>query len=222
MFRRILTTMTVLMVACSIALPVQAVVTSLPLLQAGDDEREDALGCYEPDFLAGTSSTEVNLKAGGNAWGCSSEWAMSVEFDLSDIPVGLAVFNATFTVRKTGYADDSIGFFPLGLFAYSATGGVVGVPRANLTLETLLDAVSPSSPNVDHSFDVTEFIRDAVDDGETRVGLLLASVYNEAGYHDFIYLGGAGHSSPPRLVVEHEGPVSTESSSWSAVKALFH
>ncbi|MFH2054057.1 MAG: hypothetical protein ABIK96_16500 [bacterium] len=44
---------------------------------------------------------------------------------------------------------------------------------------------------------------------------------NEAGYEDWISIGGCGHPNPPRLALEYEGTVAAEAQSWSGVKSLF-
>lgn len=193
------------------------------LFQAGDDERENSGGAcaQEQDFVAGTTSTAMHLKVGGNSFGCDSEWATSAEFDLSEVPSGRPIYRATLIVHKTGYSDDAAGFAYIGAYPYAATGSAVAVPRAGLTPESALDALYPPASNVDLSFDVTAAVREWVADGEVRAGLLVAGVYSEAGYEDWISIGGAGYSMPPRLVVEYEGTVASETSSWSTVKGSY-
>lgn len=191
-------------------------------LQCGEDEREDApVPCLQEDFfLGGTVSTIVNLRTGGTAYGCNAEFATTLEFDLQWLPPAHDVLGAALIVRKTGYADDAQGFFYLGAYAYPADGQPVPVPRAGLTPETALGIVYPPAENVDLVFDVTAAVQEAVGMERDRVGLLLAGIYSEAGYEDYITVGGTAHPNPPRLVVEFEGPVSAEPISWSAVKAL--
>lgn len=196
---------------------------ALVLLQCGDDEREEAGGTclQETDFLAGTTSTSLHLRIGGEARGCDSEWATSLEFDLGSLRAGLQIFRATLVVRKTGYSDDSEGFAYLGAFPYAATGSAVPVPRLALTPETALDIVYPSAANVDLFFDVTPAVQEWVAEGETRAGLLLAGVYSEVGYEDWISIAGAGSAYPPRLVVVHEGSIAASTTTWSNVKSVF-
>jgi hypothetical protein len=205
------------------ASPVTAAETTLPLLQCGDDEREDAGGAclQETDFLAGTSSVALHLRSGGEAYGCDSEWATSVEFDLSALAPALQVFEATLIVHKTGYSDDSQGFFYLGAFPYEATGGAVAVARSLLTPETTLDIVYPSAANVDLAFDVTSAVREWLADGADRAGFLLAGVYSEVGYEDWISIGGCGSAQPPRLLVVHEGTIGVAAKPWSGVKCSY-
>jgi hypothetical protein len=205
------------------ALPAGALETSLPLLQCDDEARgEDGGTCVSEDaFYAGTSSAASGLQIGGDSWHCGSEWATSLEFDLGGIPAGLQVFSARLVVRKTGYSDDSQGFFYCGVFPYAATGGVVPVPRDDLTPDTTLDVVYPPAANVDLSFDVTGAVAQWVADGESRAGLLLAGIYSEAGYEDWISIGGATSLFPPRLIVDHEGTVAATSTPWSLVKARY-
>jgi len=197
------------------------VVTYLPL-QSGDDERVDASGACprEARFDAGTVSGELHLKIGGDTAGCDSEWATSVEFDLSAAP-SRAVSAATLLIRKTGYSDDSQGFAAIGAFAYPATGSVVTVERDDLTPDTALSIVYPSAANVDLAFEVTAAIQDLLLEGRTRAGLLLAGVYSEVGYEDWISVGSKSYVIPPRLVVTFELPIGIESSSWSASKRLY-
>lgn len=196
---------------------------TLAPLQGGDDEREDGVGtCLnETTFYAGTVATAANLKIGGEAAGCDSEWGSSLEFDLSDIPPHQPVLSATLIVRKTGYSDDSQGFAYLGAYAYAATGGVVSLDRAALTPETALDVLYPSAANVDLSFDVTAGVLDLVNDGMTRLGVFLAGVYSEVGYEDWISIGGTTSYAPPRLVVVSEGTIPAETGTWSAMKACY-
>jgi hypothetical protein len=205
------------------SLPAAAVEVELTAVQSGDDEREFAGGTclQEEEFLAGTSSTSLHQKVGGEAWGCDSEWATSIEFDLSSIPVGLQVFSATLLVRKTGYSDDSQGFFYMGAFAYEATGAPVPVAREALTLDTMLDVVYPSAANVDLSFDVTAAVQEWVARGKRRVGLLLAGVYSEVGYENWVSVGGSGYAIPPRLHVSHEGSVAIARTPWTDVKEFY-
>ena len=221
--RRMMFLMACLSLLGTLAAPALADTMVCTLLQAGDDEREDAASpcLQEAAFQAGIASTELNLKVGGNSFGCDSEFATSVEFDLSAIPTGLPIYSATLIVRKTGYSDDAAGFAYIGAFAYGATGSVVQVPRDDLSLDTALDVLYPPAQNTDLSFDVTSAVQDWIDDGEARGGLLISGIYSEAGYEDWISIGGMGYSQPPRLVVEHEGTVASVLRSWSAVKGDF-
>lgn len=191
-------------------------------LQCGEDEREDAdAPCLHEDaFQAGTVSTAMNLHTGGTAYGCNAEWATSLEFDLSWVPPAHRILQAVLVVRKTGYADDAQGFFYLGAFAYAAAGEEVAVPRADLTPETALGIVYPPAANVDLEFDVTSAVQEALAAERTRAGFLLAGIFSEAGYEDWITVGGITHPAPPRLVVEFEGPVAATPVTWSTVKAL--
>ena len=189
----------------------------------GHDERVEGVGAcpVETAFTAGVASVDLHLKVGGEAWGCDAEWAASFEFDLGALPAGTEVYIATLVVRKTGYSDDSQGFTYLGAYAYDPTGVGVPVERAALTPETAQDIVYPSAANTDLSFDVTGAVQAWVDAGSARAGLLLAPVYPEVGYEDWISVGGCGYATPPRLIVVHEGAVADASSSWSDLKALY-
>ncbi|MDO9171516.1 MAG: hypothetical protein Q7W29_06765 [bacterium] len=197
-------------------------VTIAPL-QCGDDEREEGAGAcpQETKFTAGIVSTALHLKVGGEAAGCDSEWATSLEFGLEAVPAQQPVVSAVLIVRKTGYSDDSEGFPYVGVFAYPATGAPVTVGRDELTPDTMLDVVFPSSANVDLSFDVTAAVQSLVDAGAARAGFLLAGVYSEVGYEDWISVGGTAYAVPPRLVVVYEGTVAAPADSWSAVKAAY-
>jgi hypothetical protein len=192
-------------------------------LQCGDDERVEGAGScpQETAFTAGTVSTAYHLKVGGDSYGCNSEWATSLEFALDALPPNAVLVSATLVVRKTGYSDDSQGFFYLGAFAYPATGSPVAVERDGLTPETMLDVVYPPAANVDLSFDVTPAVRAVLDEGGARAGLLLAGVYSEAGYEDWISIGGAAYAVPPRLVVEYQATVGALTRSWSQVKGAY-
>ncbi|MBA4377470.1 MAG: hypothetical protein C0395_02230 [Gemmatimonas sp.] len=196
---------------------------TIPPLQCGDDEREYGAGAcpQETKFTAGTVSTALHLKVGGEAAGCDSEWATSLEFGLETVPAQQPVVSAVLVVRKTGYSDDSEGFPYVGVFAYPATGAPVSVGRDELTPDTMLDVVFPSSANVDLSFDVTAAVQALVDAGAARAGFLLAGVYSEVGYEDWISVGGMAYAVPPRLVVVYEGTVAAPAGSWSAVKAAY-
>lgn len=191
----------------------------LPAAACGDDVREECNA--DPDFLAGASSTASQLFVGGTAYGCAREWATSCEFDLAAVPADLDLQSAVFTVRKTGYADDAQGLFYLGLFTYAATGAPVSVPRDDLDPQTALGVVWLTAVNGDLDFDVTALVRDALDDGDARLGLLLAGVFSEAGYEDWITIGGATHAQPPRLTLTYAGAVGNEARTWSEVKGLF-
>ena len=196
---------------------------TIPPLQCGDDEREYGAGAcpQETKFTAGTVSTALHLKVGGEAAGCDSEWATSLEFGLETVPAQQPVVSAVLVVHKTGYSDDSEGFPYVGVFAYPATGAPVSVGRDELTPDTVLDVVFPSSANVDLSFDVTAAVQALVDAGAARAGFLLAGVYSEVGYEDWISVGGMAYAVPPRLVVVYEGTVAAPAGSWSAVKAAY-
>lgn len=203
--------------------PLRASELAFAPVLCGHDEREDGVaGCLqETHFLAGAASPDLHLKVGGEAWGCDAEWATSLEFDLGAIPAGSPVLAAVLVVRKTGYSDDSQGFAYLGAYAYEATGAAVAVARDDLTPETALDIVYPPAANVDLSFDVTAAVQAWVAAGKTRAGLLLAPVYPENGYEDWISIGGCGYAAPPRLVVDWEGAVAAEATTWSALKAAW-
>lgn len=196
---------------------------TLTAAQAGDDEREEGAGACprETKFVAGAASTALHLKVGGDTYGCDSEWATSLEFELGAIPPRQPVLAATLVVRKTGYSDDSEGFPYVGAFAYAATGAPTTVDRADLTPDTALDVVMPTAANTDLGFDVTAAVQALVAAGAARAGFLLAGVFSEAGYEDWISIGGKAYALPPRLVVVHAGPVPAEASSWSAVKARY-
>lgn len=212
-----------LVAALGLACPVMAAELVLHPTLCGHDEREDGVeGCLqETDFRAGVASPDLHLKVGGEAWGCDSEWATSLEFDLGPVPAGAPVTGATLVVRKTGYSDDAQGFAYLGAYAYDATGAEVLVARDDLTPETALAIAYPSAANVDLAFDVTAAVQAWVAAGSARAGLLVAPVYPEAGYEDWISIGGCGYVVPPRLVVTFEGAVAAEPSSWSALKAAW-
>ena len=83
--------------------------------------------------------------------------------------------------------------------------------RDDLTPETALDIAYPSAANTDLSFDVTAAVQAWVNAGAAKAGLLLAPVYSEIGYEDWISVGGCGYAAPPRLIVVHEGAVADES-----------
>lgn len=175
----------------------------------------------DPAFLAGTVSSETSLKVGGNAYGCDSEWGTSLEFDLTPVPEGQVINSATLVVHKTGYADDAQGFAYLGAFRYPATGAEVAVPREDLTPETAEDILYPPAANTDLSFDVTSAVQEMISDETKMAGFLLAGIYSEVGYHDYIFIGGATSSNPPRLEIEYHAPVAAQAASWSKVKALY-
>ena len=197
-------------------------VTLAPTL-CGHDEREEGAGAclVETAFKAGVATADLHLKVGGEAWGCDSEWAASFEFDLGAVPSGAEIYIATLVVRKTGYSDDSQGFAYLGAYAYEPTGGETLIGRADLTPEAALDIAYPSAANTDLSFDVTAAVQAWVGAGAAKAGLLLAPVYSEIGYEDWISVGGCGYALPPRLVVVHESAVPDASSSWSDLKAHY-
>lgn len=197
--------------------------TTLAPTLCGHDEREDgAGGCPgEAAFKAGVPSADLHLKIGGEAWGCDSEWASSFEFDLGLLPGGAEIYIATLVVRKTGYSDDSQGFTYLGAYAYDPTGAEVPVARDDLTPETALAIVYPSAANTDLSFDVTAAVQAWAAAGAAKAGLLLAPVYSEIGYEDWISVGGCGYAVPPRLIVVHEGAVRSAQTSWSDLKASY-
>lgn len=197
--------------------------TTLSPALCGHDERVEGVGAcpVETAFLAGAPSADLHLKVGGEAWGCDSEWAASFEFDLDTLPAGAEVYIATLVVRKTGYSDDSQGFAYLGAYAYDPTGAGVPVARDDLTPETALAIAYPSAANTDLAFDVTAAVQAWVAAGAARAGLLLAPVYPEVGYEDWISIGGCGYAAPPRLIVVHEGAVPEAAPSWSDLKASY-
>lgn len=198
-----------------------AVELSLPPTLCGHDEREEGAGSCprETHFKAGVAGGEMNLMIGGQAWGCDSEWAASFEFDLGPVPAGAPVRDAVLVVRKTGYSDDAQGFAYLGVFAYDPTGAEVLLARDDLTPETALDVIYPPAANIDLAFDVTAAVQSWVAAGAAKAGLLLAPVYPEIGYEDWISVGGCPHPAPPRLVITCDGAVAAEASTWSGLKA---
>lgn len=206
-----------------LAVPAHATELTLAPTLCGHDEREQGAGSclVETAFKAGVPSADLHLKVGGESAGCDSEWAASFEFDLGALPSGAQVYGATLIVRKTGYSDDSQGFAYLGAFGYEPSAGEVTVERADLTPETALDIRYPSAANTDLAFDVTAALQDLVSRGGAKAGLMLAPVYSEIGYEDWISVGGCGYAVPPRLVVVHEGAVRDEPSSWSRLKANY-
>ena len=189
----------------------------------GHDEREEGAGAcpQETHFKAGVAGGDQHLMAGGQAWGCDSEWAVSFEFDLGQVPAGAPVRAAALVVRKTGYSDDAQGFAYLGAFPYEPTGAEVLVARDDLTPETALDVLYPPAANSDLSFDVTAAVQAWVAAGAAKAGLLLAPVYPEIGYENWISVGGCGHVAPPRLVITYDGAVATETATWSELKAAW-
>ena len=212
-----------LFATCLLVTAATAVEETLAPTLCGHDEREEGAGAcpQETVFKAGVPGAELHLKIGGEAWGCDSEWATSLEFDLGGLPVGAEVYIATLVVRKTGYSDDSEGFTYLGAYAYDPTGSEVLLARDDLTPETALDIAYPSAANTDLSFDVTAAVQAWLNAGTAKAGLLLAPVYSEIGYEDWISVGGCGYALPPRLVIVHEGAVVDESTSWSDLKANY-
>lgn len=214
----------ILAAALWLAAPVAgaAELTLAPTL-CGHDEREEGAGsCLsETAFKAGVTSAVQHLKAGGEAAGCNSEWAACFEFDLGPVPAGSPVERATLIVRKTGYSDDAQGFAYLGAYAYTPTGGEVALERDGLTPDTALDVVYPPAANVDLALDVTAAVSERIGAGVAKVGLLLAPVYSEIGYEDWISIGGCAYTLPPRLVVAFQGAVTTETTGWAGLKARF-
>jgi hypothetical protein len=197
----------------------------LPLAptQCGHDEREEGTGAcrFETAFKAGVPTAAAHLKAGGEAAGCNSEWAACFEFDLGPVPSGAPVDRATLIVRKTGYSDDAQGFAYLGIYAYAPTGAEIAVEREDLTPDNALDIVYPPAANIDLGLDVTAAVTACVSAGIAKVGLLLAPVYSEIGYEDWISVGGCAYTVPPRLVVAFQGAVGAESTTWSGLKARY-
>ncbi len=221
MFKRILVLNCLYLLMAAAA--AQAFTVTLNAAISGHDERQDAPSpcLQETAFLAGQDLPDTDLKVGGNAYGCDSEWAASFEFDLASLPLHETVVDAVLTVTKTGYADDAQGFFYLGAFYFPTTGTPIPVPRANLTPTTALDILYPPTTNTAMNFDVTAAVRDLVDGGTGRAGFLLAGVNSEAGYEDWISVGGAGSSQPPQLVITLTDVVADEASSWSRIKGLY-
>jgi len=195
-----------------------------PLLGTGHDERVDGVtGCpNEADFIAGIYDSVIQLQAGGNGYGCDSEWGCFAEFDFAAVEESNIIFTATLIWRYTGYGDDAQGLPYLGVFGYEFTGGPVALPRANLNDQTALSIFSPtSSTNVDIAINVTDYIIDLVDQEIFQTGFFVCGVFSEVGYNDLTYFGGSGHPYPPRLVISTTGPVQAEAQSWGAVKAVF-
>lgn len=64
-------------------------------------------------------------------------------------------------------------------------------------------------------------VRDLVDDSVGRAGFLLAGIYSEAGYEDWVSVGGGGSTHPAILEVELQGVVAGAPSSWSRIKTLY-
>lgn len=196
---------------------------TLPPALCGHDERVDGGGACasESSFTAGVASPDLHLKVGGEAWGCNAEWASSFEFDLAALPDGSEVHAATLVVRKTGYSDDSQGFAYLGAYAYEPSGAAVSIERDDLTPDTALAIVYPTAANTDLVFDVTAAVQAWARVGAERAGLLVAPVYSEVGYEDWISIGGCGYAVAPRLVILHEGAVRDTPTSWSFLKATY-
>lgn len=199
-----------------------AELTLAPLL-CGHDEREEGAGAcpQESAFKAGVATSDLHLMIGGQAWGCDSEWAASLEFDLGSVPAGAQVYSASLVVRKTGYSDDSEGFTYLGAYSYDPTGGEVPIERDALTPDTALDITYPPAANTDLTFDVTAAVQAWVAAGAAKAGLLLAPVYPEIGYETWVSVGGCGYALPPRLVIVHEGAVAAAATTWSHLKATY-
>jgi hypothetical protein len=195
--------------------------TYLPV-QSGHDEREEGGGgCpNESSFIAGVSTGDLNLKVGGETAGCNSEWATSIEFDLTSAP-SRAVNSATLVVRKTGYSDDSQGFAYIGSFPYAATGSPVAVERDDLDLDTAMSIVYPPAANVDMAFDVTPAIQTLLEGGGTLAGLLLAGIYSEIGYETWISIASKSSAFPPRLVVDFDRTIGVTPLPWSGYKQFY-
>lgn len=209
-------------VVCAAAFARAAELTLAPTLCGHDEREEGTAGCpVETAFKAGVPSATLHLQSGGDTAGCNSEWAACFEFDLGAVPAGAPVDRATLLVRKTGYSDDAQGFAYLGVFAYAPTGAEVALERDDLTADTALDILYPPAANVDLALDVTAAVAARVGDGVAKLGLLLAPVYSEIGYEDWISVGGCAYMVPPRLVVAFQGAVAVEATSWSGLKARY-
>lgn len=212
------------LILAGVASGAQGATLVLPAQLGGEDERVDAPDpCpQEAAFVAGIATAATSLRVGGNSYGCDSEWAACLQFDLGEIPTGQQIESARLVVRKTGYADGAAGFAIVGAFPYLVGAGSVLVPRDDLSTETALAIVSPPAANVDLEFVVTGAVQNLLDDGDFSAGFLLCGVYNEAGYLDSITVGNTTNAVPPRLVVEYqEGSVPVSSGDWSSLKALF-
>lgn len=216
--------MRLVLVACLLlTVPAVAAELVLPVDRCADDRREDAAPpcVVDPDFTAGGSSAAGQLQIGGTAYGCDAEWAASVEFDLTVLPADLEIESAVLTVRKTGHADDAAGLFYLALFSYTATGTPVSVPRDDLDPDTALSISMAPTANVSLDYDVTTDLRAQIDHGAERAGWLLAGVYSEAGYEDWITVAGFGHAAAPVLTVTYAGAVGAGTTGWSELKNDF-
>lgn len=197
---------------------------SAPLLGTGEYERIDGTGncANDPNFIAGVYDTVNQLQAGGNAWGCDSEWGSFAEFDFSDVGTDNPILSATLVLRYTGYGDDAAGLPYLAVYGYTYAGSAVTLPRADLNDQTALDIFAPTSTtNVDISIDVTGHVQDLIESDSFQAGFFVCGVYSEIGYSDLVYFGGAGHTYPPRLLIQTSNPVSDQASSWGQVKALY-
>jgi len=194
------------------------------LLGTGHDERVDGGdGCLnEPDFIAGVYDAVTQLQAGGNGYGCDSEWGAFTEFDFTGIGAGSVILSVTLFLRYTGYGDDAMGLPYIGVYGYEYTGGPVVLPRAELDDHTALAIFAPTSvTNVDIAIDVTNFIRDLVLEGTFQTGFFVCGVFSEVGYNDMVYFGGLDHAHPPRLVITTDNPVGNDRSSWGGLKSLY-
>ena len=195
-----------------------------PLLGTGHDERVDGgTGCAnETDFIAGVHDSVIQLQAGGNGYGCDSEWGCFAEFEFAAVEQSNLIYSATLILRYTGYGDDAMGLPYLAVYGYEYAGGPVSLPRAQLNDQTALSIFQPTSnTNVDININVTDFIIDLVDQEIFQTGFFVCGVFSEVGYNDLVYFGGSGHAYPPRLVISTTGPVQAEAQSWGAVKAVF-
>ena len=194
------------------------------LLGTGHDERVDGGdGCLnEADFVVGQYENLTQLQAGGNGYGCDSEWGAFAEFDFSLLPENSVISSAALTLRYTGYGDDAAGLPYLAIYGYDYGGGAVNLPRATLNEQTALAIFTPTSAtNVDLTFDVTELVIELVLEQTWRTGFLVSGVFSEVGYNALVYFGGVGHAYPPRLVITTESPVAVDRHSWGTLKAVY-
>jgi hypothetical protein len=149
-----------------------------PLLGTGHEERADGgTGCpNETDFIAGVYDAVIQIQAGGNGYGCNSEWGCFAEFDFAAVEESSIIYSATLIWRYTGYGDDAMGLPYLAVFGYEYTGGPVALPRAYLNDHTALSIFAPTSnTNVDIPINVTNFIIDLVDQEIFRTGFFFAA-----------------------------------------------
>ena len=165
----------------------------------GTYEREDSSMMCGSDirFEVGSDTKDGTLLIGGDDFECDSEWGSSFVFNISQIPQGAVIENASLSLFQLSYTSTvqvGVYIFSVGVDTYILRGSC-GVENA-VALFT-----NPEQVNYPFTVDVTSVVQEHIDNEMEYIGFLLVAATNAVGTNSRIIVADSTVDNSPQLIV---------------------